>query len=89
MKLETMKKYTIIQNVINTLNNEFTFEELFNLCFTIGCKYELAIDYNDVLYVLISLYDNSKINKIVTQDNKTIFVKNSIDKNYSNISISR
>lgn len=71
-----MKKYIIIKSVIDSINTEFTCDNLFVVSNEIAKKYDITIDYMDVLSTVVKLYDDFEIDRCINEDGTITYLKN-------------
>lgn len=75
MTLEFTKKYMIVKSIIdNFKENPFTIGELYVLSDGVAKEYHLSITPLEVVNIVVDLYDNFEIDKLVGKDNVIRYV---------------
>lgn len=81
MNTEFTIKYTIIESVINYLNDQmFSINDVLIGSTFISNKYNIKITLSDVLCVISNLYDSFEIDKFVLENGLILFEKSQMNR---------
>lgn len=69
MTLEFSKKYEIVKSVIDNFKDKaFTIGELYIICDEVSRKYNIVLQPQDVICIVIDLYDSFDLNREVSKE---------------------
>lgn len=80
MTLEFRKKFEIVKSVIDNFKDKaFTIGELYVICDEVSRKHDILLQPEDVICIVVDLYDSFDLNKEVSEDNVIRYRNNNLN----------